>query len=203
MNAHHQTEKWLFYGACDLYFSFHSEELVFDYHSAFFAIMALEKHLKGCLIYSKSNEFEGLTEKESFLRAVDIAKSYGHDFPRMATEVEKFLPGGAFSKVLDRSHDTYLGRELIKVLRDSYMETRYPTKDHVSMSFPVGEKNIYYNPLSSSGFHHFIQASCNAIVEGIDEGINVNKLLRNVKDQYKHLEPFGRFQNMYAKGKWS
>ena len=202
MSARHQTEAWLFYGACDLYFSFHSEEWVFDYHSAFFAIMALEKHLKACLIYSKTNEFDSLSSKEAFEKAVDIAKSYGHDFPQMAAEVEVFLPDGSFSKVLDRSHETYPGRDLIKVLRDSYMETRYPTKRHVSMSFPVGEPNLYYNPLSSSGFHHFIQASCNSIVEGLMEAIDLDKMLRNVKEQYKHLEPFHRFQNIYVPGKW-
>ncbi len=203
MSVKHQTETWLFYGACDLYFSFHSEEWVFDYHSAFFAIMALEKHLKACLIYSKEVEFKGLTDSESFGRALDIAKSYGHDFPRMVSDIESVFPGSPFSKVLDRSHDSYPGRKLIEVLRDSYMETRYPTKRHVSMSFPTGEPNINFNPLSSSGFHHFIQAGCNTIVESLADEIDLSKLLRNVKNQYEDLEPVNRFQNIYARGKWS
>lgn len=203
MNAKHQTEAWLFYGACDLYFSFHSEEWVFDYHSAFFAIMALEKHLKAFLIHSKASDSKNLGENNSFEKALDIGKSYGHDFPRMANDVEKLFPDNSFSKILNRSHDTYKGRDLVMVLKDSYLETRYPTKRHVSMSFPVGQPNVYLNPLSSSGLHHFIQACCNTILDGLSENIELGRILINLQEQYKHIESFSRFQNIYSPNKWA
>ncbi|MEW8440756.1 MAG: hypothetical protein AB2689_21610 [Candidatus Thiodiazotropha taylori] len=202
MGIEHHVETWIFYGACDLYFSFHSEEWVFDYHSAYSAIMALEKHFKACLIFSKENEFQGLDKKASREKAIDIAKSYSHNFPKMAMEVEQLFPDGELTKVIDHSYDGYPGRKLIEVLRDSYMETRYPTKRHVSLSFPVGEPNIYHNPLSSSGLHHFIQACCNTILHRLEPEIDMDKLLRNVKEQYQHLEPFHRFQKIYAPRKW-
>lgn len=202
MSIEHESETWFFYGICDLYFSFHSDEWVFDYHSAFFAIMALEKHLKAYLIYSRKNEFKSLNEKQEMDKALEIARSYSHNFVKMTEEVENLIPNNAFTKLLDKNHDGYNGRELVKVLQKAYMETRYPTNQNVSLSFPVGDPGMYHNPLVSSGLHHFIQSCCICLVSNLETFIDMHKLLDNVQRQYKHLEPFNRFKNIYLQGNW-
>ncbi|MDK1024087.1 MAG: hypothetical protein QGD92_07635 [Gammaproteobacteria bacterium] len=202
MKTHHHTETWLFYGISDLYFSFHSEEWVFDYHSAFFAIMALEKHLKAFLIWHRKKEYEELGKKEANEKVLKIAKSYGHDFPELAKKADEYLSNNEITNLLNMSYDGYNGGELLEVLRDAYMETRYPTSRNVAQSFPVGEPGIYHNPLASSGLHKFIQTFCETLAKELAGSIDFEKLLSEVKDQYKHLEPFNRFSNIYLKEHW-
>ena len=156
MDSKHVAETWLFYGISDLYFSFHTEEWVFDYHSAFSGIMALEKHLKAFLLFHRASEFLSLNDKKAKNKIQSIAREYGHDFPKMIASCDTFLASGRLKKMVDNNFDGYNGKELIVVLKDSYMETRYPTSIQVSQKFPVGGTGFYHNPLSSSGLHHFI-----------------------------------------------
>ena len=196
------AETWLFYGICDLYFSFHTDEIVFDYHSAFSAIMALEKHLKAFILFNRANEFESLLDNEAMKKVQDIARECGHSFPEMLRTCQSYMPSNAIENLLNTEYDGYNGRQLSEVLKDSYMETRYPTNIQVSSKFPVEDVGIYHNPLSSSGLHKFITTVCECLLKELCPLINKDKLLNNVTDQYKHLEPFNRFKNMYMKGEW-
>ena len=202
MSNYHHVETWLFYGISDLYFSFHSEEWVFDYHSAFFAIMALEKHFKAFLIWHRRQEFEGLGVSEAQNKVLEIAKEYSHNFTTMAKKANEYMPNNEIDAFLQKNHDGYNGGELLKVLRDAYMETRYPTKECVSLKFPVGEPGVFHNPLGSSGLHKFIQGLCEMLAIELSDRVEFNKLLGEVKQQYKHLEPFNRFSNIYLNGYW-
>jgi hypothetical protein len=202
MDTEFHTETWFFYGICDLYFSFHSEEWVFDYHSAFFSIMALEKHLKAFLIFHKKPKLITLSEDEIKEEVLTIARGYSHDFRKMTREISAIVSSDAFSKLLQDNYDGYNGEELIDVLKDAYMETRYPTSRSVSQSFPIGEPGMYHNPLGSSGIHHFIQSVCQFLIANLSEQVDLERILKNVTGQYQHLEPFGRFKNIYLPGKW-
>jgi hypothetical protein len=203
MDKKHIAETWLFYGISDLYFSFHTDEIVFDYHSAFSAIMALEKHLKAFILFNRGNEFESLQDGKAMKKVQAIARECGHNFPEMLSTCETYISTGAINKLLSTDYDGYNGKELSEILKDSYMETRYPTNIQVSSKFPVGDVGIYHNPLSSSGLHKFILTVCEYILNELIPFINKDKLLQNVTDQYKHLEPFNRFKNIYMKSKWA
>ena len=202
MNKEHIAETWLFYGISDLYFSFHTEDMVFDYHSAFSAIMALEKHLKAFIIYNRANEFEKLQDAKAMKKVQSIARECGHDFSTMLTSCDKFSKSDTINNLLNQDYDGYNGRELVEVLKDSYMETRYPTNIQVSSKFPISNTEFNHNPISSSGLHKFIFAVCEYLVTELASDIDQDKLLKNITDQYKHLEPFNRFKNMYLKNAW-
>lgn len=203
MTWEYQAETWMYYGLSDLYYSFHtSEEWVFDYHCSFFAVTALEKYLKSRLIYSKKDLDPDATETEVESKFMSIAKKYSHKFEEMMCEAESLAGGDRLSSVLDRSHDGYIGRELVLVLKDAYMETRYPTSQYVSHAFPVGD-NMYHNPLSSSGLLHFVQAACRELTYVLAASINVPKVYENVEKTYSHLEPFSRFKNIYTPELWA
>jgi len=203
MDSKHTAETWLFYGVCDLYFSFHTEDWTFDYHSAFSGIMALEKHLKGALLLHRGSEYSSLEESKAKRKVQSIAKEYGHDFEKMISSCNEYFGNDTLGGLVRQNYDGYKGSELVKVLRDSYMETRYPTTSQVSSSFPVDVKEgIYHNPLSSSGLHHFIFAICEFIVATLSSAIDIKKLLNNVTQQYNHLESFSRFKNLYLSGHW-
>lgn len=203
MDSKHTAETWLFYGVCDLYFSFHTEDFTFDCHSAFSGIMALEKHLKGALLLRRGDEYSSLQENKAKSKVQSIAKGYGHDFEKMISSCNDYFGGNALGDLVSQDYDGYKGSELVKVLGDSYMETRYPATIQVSSSFPVGKKEgIYYNPLSSPGLHHFIFAICEFVVVTLSPAIDVQKLLSNVTQQYNHLESFSRFRDVYLSGYW-
>lgn len=203
MDIEYYAEKWFFYGICDLYFSFHTEELVFDYYSSFFSIMAFEKHLKAFLIYHKKKELAGLEKEQLRAQVLSIARSYSHNFIKMITDINSLCECEEFSKLLQRDYDGYRGEELIKILRDGYMETRYPILGSVALSFPVAQPGIYHDPLSSSGIHKFIFNACEFLIINLSESLNLEKILKNVTCQYQHLESFCRFKNVYLRGKWT
>ena len=204
MNIAHTSETWLFYGMCDLFFALHTEEWVFDYHSAFSGIMALEKHLKATIILSRGNEFSSLEEGRAKAKVQAIAKEYSHNFEKMISSCNEYFGDDQFSNLINQNYDGYNGNELCKVLRDSYMETRYPTTTQVSQEFPIDEnEGIYHNPLGSSGLHKLIFSVCEFVIVNLSSAIDEDKLLRNVTQQYSHLESFSRFKNLYLAGRWS
>ncbi len=203
MDSKHTAETWLFYGVCDLYFSFHTEDWNFDYQSAFSGIMALEKHLKGALLLHRGDEYSSLQETKAKKKVQSIAKEYGHDFETMVSRCNEYFGENTLGSLVSQDYDGYKGSELVKVLRDSYMETRYPTTTQVSDSFPIDKKEgIYHNPLSSSGLHRFIFAICEFLVVTLSPAIDVQKMLNSVTQQHNHLESFSRFKNLYLSGYW-
>jgi hypothetical protein len=202
MDSAYVAETWLFYGVGDLYFSFHSDEWVFDHHAAFFNIMAIEKHLKAYILFKRSSEYSSLTEVDAKKKIQSIARKCSHNFEKMVLSCDEFLGTDRLSQIIDRNYDGYNGSELLKILKDGYMETRYPTTVPVSQSFPI-EPDVYHDPLSSSGLDRFVIAVCEFIVLELAPEINLEKVLRNLSAQYKGLEPFGRFKNVYLKGLWA
>ena len=205
MDIAHTAETWLFYGICDLYFSFHTQDLVFDNHAAFSGIMALEKHLKGALIFGRGAEFSTLGELKAKAKdkVQSIAKEYGHDFQKMISACNEQFGEDHLNRIVGQDYGGYNGSQLLIVLKSSYMETRYPTTTNVSSQFPIDKnEGIYHNPLSSSGLHDFIFSICGFIIVNLSPAINENKLLGNVTKQYEHLESFSRFKNLYLSGHW-
>lgn len=202
MDSRYISETWFFYGACDLYFSFYTEDWTFDYHSAFSAIMALEKHFKGFLLFHRSSEYDQLSDDDAKAKIQSIAREYGHNFEKMATSCGRFLESTELDQLLDQDYDGYSGRDLLQVLRRAYMETRYPTDIPVSLSFPLDEPDTYHDPLGSSGFHHFVFRICEFLLLSLAPKIDVAKILRNLIGQYEHQEAIGRFKNLFAKDSW-
>ena len=122
---------------------------------------------------------------------------------KMISSCNEYFGEDALEGIVSEDYDGYKGSELVKVLRNSYMETRYPTTTQVYSSFPIDKKEgIYHNPLNSSGLHHFIFAICEFLVVALLPAIDVQKLLSNVTQQYNHLESFSRFKNLYLSGYW-
>ena len=98
MNRAHITETWLFYGISDLYFSFHTDDMVFDYHSAFSGIMALEKHLKAYIIFNRANEFMNIPDGEAKNKIQSIARKCGHNFVTMFSSCDDFVSSDTLKK---------------------------------------------------------------------------------------------------------
>lgn len=202
MNHRYYSEQWFFYGISDLYFSFHSDEWVFDYYQAFFSIMGLEKHLKAFLVFKRQDEYKQLDDNKAERKALEIAKSYNHNFKKMVSKANSYFKDKALDNLLIQDHDGYKGEELISILSKAYMETRYPTMEFVSENFPLQEKGAFHNPLSSSGLHKFISRTCEALILDLEDEIDFANILENIENRFGHLEPFSRFKNLYLSKQW-
>ena len=206
MDYKHVVETWLFYGIGDLFFAFHSDDSTFDHHQTFYAIMAVEKHFKALLLYHHRAEYESLSDKgennQAQKKVQHIARSYSHDFEEMKKKIQLFLPDSGIGGLIEKKYYTYSGEQLLKILQDAYMESRYPTTKHVFRSFPSGTKGIYFDPLSSPGFHCFTRTLCEFVIVQLTEIVNVDKVLNSATKQYQHLDSFRRFKNLFLKDRW-
>jgi len=196
MDRQRVVKIWIYYGLCDLFFAFDSDDVAFEDNAKFSEIMGLEKFLKAALLFGRHAEYEALPLAEARVVLNKIVMDLGHKFDKM---IDALSEGGLIDveKIKQSDFDGYAGVQLIHAVKAGYMETRYPVPKSVSKSFPIEGTDFYHDPLSSSGITKFIYALCNACFHKLALNINFTDMLDQFRDKFQHRESFSRFNNLF------
>lgn len=196
MNRQVVAKTWISSGLRDIFFAFDKDDIAFSDNNLFSEIMGLEKIIKAVLLYNCHEEYENKDHKEAKERINDIAKQYGHDFKKMLKELSR-LGISETQNLKEQNFDGYLGKDLIRVLKQAYMETRYPVPTPVSDSFPIKGTNLKRDPLWSSGISKFIYSLCGACLEYLSKNMSLEDVWNGFQDNFKHKESLKRFNNLF------
>lgn len=196
MDRQRVVKIWIYYGLCDLFFAFDSDDVAFEDNARFSEIMGLEKFLKAALLFERHAEYEALPLAEARVVLNKIAMGLGHKFDKM---IGALSDGGLtdVEKIKQSDFDGYAGAQLVHAVEAGYMETRYPVPKSVSERFPIEGTDFYHDPLSSSGITKFIYALCNACFHKLALNIDFTEMLDQFRDKFQHRESFSRFNNLF------
>ena len=190
------TESWIYNGLSDLYFAFECDAPDFEYQERFFEIMGLEKFLKAVMLFHNSSKYEALSNSEAREIVNKLVIEWGHDFKKMIKLVHKFGVND-IEKIKETDFDGYIGNDLIRAVKEGYLETRYPVPRQISETFPIPGTKFTHNPLGSSGFTKFIYAVCNSCFYHLMPYIKVNLVMNEFKHKYNHRKSFYSFNNLF------
>jgi hypothetical protein len=190
------AKTWISSGLRDIFYAFDKDDETFSYNNLFSEIMGLEKIIKAVLLHNSHEQYENKDYQEAKEIINDIAKQYGHDFKKMLKELSR-IGISEIQNLKEHNFDGYLGKELIRAVKQGYMETRYPVPTPVSDSFPIKGTNLKHNPLWSSGISKFIYSICGACLEYLSKSMSLEDVWNGFQKNYRHKESLSRFNNLF------
>lgn len=129
-----------------------------------------------------------------------MAKKWGHGINKLLKEASAFLGQDCVDSIKQQYFDGYKGQDLIRVIEAGYMESRYPTFRPFYEHFKMNGKEIYRNPLKSSGITKFIYSVFRAILLNLKKEIEISELGKQFIDIYGAQEPTKRFISLAFEG---
>jgi len=165
MNRDTVAGEWLFSGIRDLLFAFSIEDQHDFYrYSVFHQIMALEKILKGGLLFVEAEVFLLESDQEVLHEADKITRRWGHDLRQLLRLSDDAFSPWSSAVVLTKTFAGLTGEQLIEACRAGYQETRYPTPSPVSLRFPTREPGLCQDPLNSTSTRDCIHELCQDVL---------------------------------------
>ena len=144
---------WMSFGLRDFYISFELEDAnKWHAYSTFFCHQGLEKICKAYLIGTESVHYEKLERSKALEEINQIAKKHNHGLREL---LESLQSRNVVSKIqISRKVDGYAGSELIQILDNAYLESRYPIPNPTYKKYPIstGKKSsrMYHVPIGET-----------------------------------------------------
>jgi hypothetical protein len=167
-------------------------------YQPFFLAQGVEKICKAYLIGQRYSEYEMMDFEKAKTTIHKIAKDLSHGLNGLIKEVQKTITG--ISGLITKGWDGFTGDQIIDALQAGYTEVRYPVPISISRKHPVrGERNMYWDPLMSSGLEKFSFAVSKAIIDAIEKEYRLKIPRSNVYNTTISDRDWTRFFNLFFK----
>ena len=200
MDRDRVAKAWVWSSLEDFHFGFIIDFEPHRPYKIFNEILALEKVLKGLLLYYAGNEYESLCEEQSKAKIESLAKGYGHKIKKMLKEASRHFGKSSLDNLTCCDFNGFSGSELIRAVEAGYMESRYPTLKPIYEQSKIKSLDIYRDPLGSSGITKFVYAVNRTVLLHFKSKLNMSSVKNRFTQTYGHMEETQRFINLAFEG---